>query len=303
MRIIDRYLLRQFVQTFVICFLSLVGLFIIFDLFTNLEEFVTCGRKSGGVLSFIARYYTYQTILFFDRTGGILALISAMFTVSWIQRHNEMTALMSAGVSRFRVLLPIIIAVAVVSLLSAANREILMPRYRHELSRRPQDPSGSKPQSLASRYDGRTNVALGGKCTYADENRIEEPSFRMPPNLYDYGSQLTADNAYYKPPRGRSSRRISLFGMRQPKNLNTRRSLWLNGEPVLITPRNAPDWLKADQCFLVSDVDFDQLTGGKSLTQLSSTAQLIQGLRNPAWTTAPQSAWRSMLGWCSLSWT
>ena len=50
MRIIDRYLLRQFVQTFLICFLSLVGLFIVFDLFTNLEEFVTCGKKAGGVM-------------------------------------------------------------------------------------------------------------------------------------------------------------------------------------------------------------------------------------------------------------
>ena len=29
-----------------------------------------------------------------------------------------------------------------------------------------------------------------------------------------------------------------------------------------------------------SDVDFDQLTCGKSLTQLSSTAELIRGLRN-----------------------
>ena len=106
-----------------------------------------------------------------------------MFTVSWIQRHNEMTALMAAGVSRFRVLLPIIVAVAVVSLLSAANREILMPRYRHELSRGSKDPSGNKPQSLGSRYDGRTNVVLGGKNTFADEQRIEEPSFRMPPEL------------------------------------------------------------------------------------------------------------------------
>jgi len=282
MRIMDRYLLRQFIQTFVICFLSLVGLFIIFDLFTNLEEFVTCGRKAGGVLPFIAEYYMYQTIMFFDRTGGVLALISAMFTVAWIQRHNEMTALMSVGVSRFRVLLPIIIAVGVISLLMAANREILMPRYRHELSRRPQDPSGSKPQSLGSRYDGRTNVALGGKCTYADDKRIEEPSFQMPTNLYDYGSRLAADNAYYRPPEGNHPGGYLFDGMRRPKNLNTRPSLRLNGERVLITPCDEPDWLKPDQCFLVSEVDFDQLTGGKSLTQLSSTVQLIRGLRNPS---------------------
>ncbi len=48
MRIIDRYLLRQFVQTFLICFLSLVGIVIVFDLFTNLDEFVEAGKANGG---------------------------------------------------------------------------------------------------------------------------------------------------------------------------------------------------------------------------------------------------------------
>jgi lipopolysaccharide export system permease protein len=280
MQIIDRYLLRQFVQTFLICFLSLVGIVIVFDLFTNLDEFVIAGKAAGGVMSFITRYYMFQTIGFFDRIGGLLALVSAMFTVSWIQKNNEMTALMSAGVSRFRVLLPIILAVAVVSVILAANREILMPRYRHELSRGSKDPSGSKPQSLGSRYDGRTNVLLGGKNSYADQQRIEEPSFGMPPSLYAYGTALTADNAYYKPADSNHAGGYLFDGVRRPKNLDTRPSLPLGGPPVLITPHDAPQWLKPNQCFLVSDVDFDQLTGGKSLTQLSSTAQLIRGLRN-----------------------
>jgi len=282
MRIIDRYLLRQFVQTFSICFLSLIGLFIVIDLLTNLEEFVNAGRNAGGVMPFITRYYMFQTILFFDRTGGLLALVSAMFTVSWIQRHNEMTALLSAGVSRFRVLLPIISAVAVISVILAANREILMPRYRHELSRGSKDPSGSKPQALGWRYDGRTDVLLAGKNSFADEQRIEEPRFGMPTSLYAYGNTLTADNAYYKPPGGNHPGGYLFDGVRRPKDLNTRPSLSLNGQRVLITPYDEPQWLKPDQCFLVSGVDFDQLTGGKNLTQLSSTAQLIRGLRNPS---------------------
>jgi lipopolysaccharide export system permease protein len=280
MRIIDRYLLRQFVQTFLICFMSLIGLFVVIDLLTNLDEFVTAGKNSGGVMRFISRYYMFQTILFFDRTGGLLALVSAMFTVSWIQRHNEMTALLSAGVSRFRVLLPIICAVAVVSLVLAANREIVMPRYRHELSRGSKDPSGCKPQSLGSRYDGRTNVLLAGKSSYADKRRIEEPRFVMPTSLYKYGNTLTADNAYYKPPEGDRPGGYLFDGVRRPKNLDTRPSLWLDGQRVLITPCDEPKWLKPNQCFLVSDVDFDQLAEGKNLTQLSSTAQLIRGLRN-----------------------
>ena len=283
MRIIDRYLLRQFIQTFLICFLSLVGIVIVFDLFTNLDEFVEAGKANGGAMRFIGRYYLFQTIGFFDRIGGLLALISAMFTVSWIQRNNEMTALMSAGISRVRVLLPIIAAVAVVSLIMAANREILMPRFRHELSRGSKDPAGCKPQSLGSRYDGRTNVLLGGRNSFADQQRIEEPHFRMPSNLSVYGADLTAANAFYQPPcKSPEAARPGgyLFkGVRRPKNLNTRPSLPVGGPPVLMTPCDTP-WLKPDECFVASEVDFDQLTGGNSLAQLSSTAQLISGLRN-----------------------
>ncbi len=284
MFVIDRYLLRQFVQTFVICFLSLTGLYIVLDLFTNMDQFLRCGHKSGNVLSFIAQYYGYHTILFFNRTSGMLTLVSAMFTVAWIQRHNEMTALMASGVSRVRVLIPIIIAVAVVSLFSAANRELVIPRYRNEMSRRPQDPLGDMPQSLSSRYDYQTDVVLRGKNTFADHMRIEEPNFLLPATLADYGKQVMAENAYYVPPQGDRLGGYRFEGVREPKNLDTRPSLSLNGKAVLITPRDA-QWLKPGQCFIRSDVDFEQLNGdegAQAFKEMSSTSRLIASLRNPS---------------------
>ncbi len=282
MWIIDRYLLRQFVQTFLICFLSLVGLYVVFDLITHLDEFIECGRRAGGVAAFIFQYYCYQPILFFDRLGGLLALVSAMFTISWIQRHNEMTALMAAGVSRIRVLKPIIAAVAVVSLLAAVNRETLIPRYRSQLQRRPQDPAGDQPQALESRYDGRTMVLLGGKATFANKKRIKEPCFQMRSPLDTHGRQITADNAYYQPPAGDRPGGYLLDGVTKPKNLGARPSLLLKGEPVLITACDRPEWLKRNQCFLVSDVDFEHLVGGTNLQQMSSLGELIRGLKNPS---------------------
>ena len=282
MCIIDRYLLRQFVQAFLICLLSLTGLFIVFDAFTNLQEFMRCGAKSGGVWPLIARHYAYQSILVFDQTAGFLALVAAMFTVSWIQRHNEMTALMAAGIARIRVVLPLIIAAATISLVAAANRELLIPRYRTEMSRRPQDLIGDLPQSLELRYDNQTDVLLGGKNTYADRCRIEEPEFGMPPTLRDYGKQLTAENAYYLAPEGQRPGGYLLDKVREPKNLDSRPSLFWNARAVLITPRDAPGWLKPDQCFLVSDLDFDQLIGSPAVRQLSSTVQLITSLHNPS---------------------
>ena len=54
----------------------------------------------------------------------MISLIAAMFTVTWIQRHNEMTALMAAGISRVRVVRPVIIACVVLAALTAAGREV-----------------------------------------------------------------------------------------------------------------------------------------------------------------------------------
>jgi len=284
MGIIDRYLLRQFVQTFVICLLSLTGLYIVFDVFTNLDDFIRGGRQNGGVLLFVAQFYAHRWLLVFEFASGMLAMVSAMFTISWIQRHNEMTALMAAGVSRIRVLAPIIAAVAVVSLMSSVNRELVIPHYRDQLSLRPQDPLGDKPQSFKTPVrDNHTDVELYGQKTYADQKRIEEPCFTMrAPSLRVYGSQLTADNAYYRPPSGERPGGYLFDGVREPKNLDTRPSLPQGKPPVLITPHDAPDWLKPNQCFLVSGVSFDHLVGNIVYAQLSSTPQLIADLRNPS---------------------
>ena len=117
MNIIDRYLLRQFLQNFVICFVSLMGVYVIFDAFTNLEAFMSLA-KGLTLMKIIAAYYGTRTLFFFDRFSSLLVLMSAMFTMAWIQRHHEMTALMSAGISRIRVVAPVL----------AASVAIILPR-------------------------------------------------------------------------------------------------------------------------------------------------------------------------------
>jgi len=280
MRIIDRYLLGQFLRTFVICYLSLVGLYIVFDAFTHLEEFFRCAEKAGGLLSLMGSYYGYRAILFFDRTSGLLTLVAAMFTISWIQRHNELTALQSAGISRLRVAAPIIVAAGVIALLSAANRELIIPQCRDELVRRPANLLGQYGEELKATYDQQTSVLFRGKATYADRQRIESPDFLMPDTLNQYGPRLVAENAFYRPPEGERPGGYLLEGVREPAGLAERPSLKLGDRPVLITPRDAPDWLQDEQAFLVSEMTFEQLTGGQAMRKFSSTPEMIAGLWN-----------------------
>ena len=100
MTILDRYVLRLYIGILLISFVSLTGLFIVVDAFNHLDEFISYSKQAGGPLQVLGSYYGARTLWFFDRMNGVLAMIAAMFTLTMMQRNNEMTALMAAGISR-----------------------------------------------------------------------------------------------------------------------------------------------------------------------------------------------------------
>lgn len=280
MTIIDRYLLRQFLKTFLICFLSLLGLFIVFHAFTNLEAFLKIAQRQGGLGRLMGAYYARQAILFFDMTVGFVNLTAAMYTMTWIQRHNELVALMAAGVPRVRAAVPVVAAVTGVIVLAVLNRELLIPRFREELSRKPQDLALDTPRPFSPQYDERTDILIRGQGAIAAARKIERPALRLPASLDHYTKQITAREAYYQPPTAKRPGGYLLVGVEHPKDLADRPSLQIEGFPVIITPRDAPDWLQRDQVFLVSGVSFEQLTNVDAWREFSSTSQLIRGLHN-----------------------
>src|SRR5712691_4322027 len=135
MPIIHRYLLRQFWRVFFICFLSLMGLYIVGDVFQNLEQFGRSSDKHGSVVPVLLRHYAFSSLSFFDTTSAIVTVIAAMFTLASFQRFNELTALLAAGIPKWKVIKPLVVAAAIVALAAAFNREFVMPACRDQLSR------------------------------------------------------------------------------------------------------------------------------------------------------------------------
>lgn len=278
--IIDRYLLRQFVQTFLICFFSLTGLYIVIDSFTNLEEFITYSRDNGGLLAVMGEYYAYRVLSFFDSTSQVISLIAAMFTVTWIQRHNELTALEAAGIPKSRIMKPVIATVLGIVVLSAANREFVIPSVREKLSSNAQDLGGSRGKPLVPRYDFETGVLLRSSGqAFANEKRIHKPDFQLPEGLDRYGPRVIAEDAYYRAPEKDRPGGYLLTGVSQPAGLDDQPSLPRDRPPVLLTRRDHA-WLKPGECFVASEVSFEYLAADSNWRQLSSTYELILGLRN-----------------------
>ena len=281
MLIIDRYILRLFTKVGLISFASLTGLYIMIDTAGNFEEFVSYSGRLGGFFRVIGDYYGPRVFTFFDRISGLLPLIAAMFAVTWLQRTNELTALMAGGVSKLRVLAPLIIAAVVVSLLGVANRELLIPSVREKLTRNAQDWLGENPRPLTPRYDIATDILLGGKATIAAAKRIDHPNFRLPPSLRDFGRQLEADSAVYLEPQDSRPGGYLLEGMTNPSDIDDLPSATFNEQDLILTPHDT-DWLQPNQCFVASRVSFDRLASGNAWQQFASLPELIAGLRNPS---------------------
>jgi lipopolysaccharide export system permease protein len=278
--IIDRYMLRQFVQVFAICFLSLIGLYIVIDAFGHLDHFVDYADKHGSLLATMAGFYAYRAIAFFDRTSGVMTLIALMFTITWIQRYHEMTALLAAGIPRSRVLRPVLLAAIGVGLIAAANREVVMPNIRQQLAVDSKNLGGEQESLMQARFDS-NNILIGGERIIPAHKKIVRASFVLPRNLDQFGKQLIAAEAKFLPAEGNRPTGYLLSGVSGPKALIKQPSLLVDGNPVIITPIGN-NWLQPDQVFVVSSLSFEFLSAGANWRDFAATREMIHELRNPS---------------------
>jgi lipopolysaccharide export system permease protein len=278
--ILDRYILKLFVKAVLGTFASLTGLFIVIDAFGHVEEFMSMGEAHGGLMRALAIYYGPRALWFFDLLGPVTAHLAAIFAITTLIRTNELTAIMAGGVSKGRIVKPLIFAAAAVSLLGIFNRECWIPAVRDTLMREAKDWRGQQQKTLRPTYDYQTDIFIGGQKTVADGKKILMPQFRLPANS-EIGSQLAAEAAYYLPATADHPAGYVLDRVTTPEDIDQRPTLMINGKPAVITLRNH-DFLTYGQCFVASDVTFEQLAGGSMWRQFASTAELMEHLRNPS---------------------
>ncbi|MFM8436691.1 MAG: LptF/LptG family permease [Planctomycetia bacterium] len=279
--LIDRYITRAQLHAFVIVFVSLAGLTFVVDAFTNIEEFIAHGAQAGGLWRVLASYYGCRLISFFDATSPVIALASAMFALSWLERHNELTALLAAGISRWRIARPALVFAAAVSVLAMANREVVLPRVRHAFSRNAQDLRGDAAHPFEARYDHRTEILFRGRTARMADCRIEAPSLLLPPALAEYGPQIDAAVAVWKPAGEGRPAGYLLGGESEPADIDRLEPVARDATPVVLTRATAA-WLQPGECFVVSDVTFEQMIGSTNWSQYSATPDLVRAIANPS---------------------
>jgi lipopolysaccharide export system permease protein len=168
-----------------------------------------------------------------------------------------------------------------VALLAATNREFVLPRIRQAFARNAQDLKGEFVAPFEPRYDNRTDILFRGRGAQATKARIDQPSLLMPPQLSSYGPQITAAEALYKPAVGDRPAGYLLRGIREPADIDGLPALECGGAPVVLS-RAVASWLEPRECFVISEVTFEQLIGSTNWSQYSSTLDLLRAIRNPS---------------------
>src|SRR2546426_12759992 len=133
MTLFDRLLIRGYLKAYLVCLTSLLSLYVVVDLFTNIDDFAEHHRGLVAIVKHIGIYYGYRVLQYFDRMSEAIVLLAAMFTVAWMQRNNELLPLLSAGVSTRRVVGPVLLAACATLVLSVLNQELVLPNIDNYL--------------------------------------------------------------------------------------------------------------------------------------------------------------------------
>jgi lipopolysaccharide export system permease protein len=123
MKIIDKYLVKQFLQTLAFGILGFTFIFIVIDAMENLDDFID---QSVPALKIIHYYVVFSPEIIKLMTP-VAVLFAAMFTASKSANLSELTAIKACGVSLFRFMLPFIITTLIISFMAVYFSGYVVP--------------------------------------------------------------------------------------------------------------------------------------------------------------------------------
>lgn len=288
MRILDRERYWAYLKAYVVCFTALVGLAIVIDAFSNFDEFTKRASGAFELFRVMGRFYLVRMTEWYDRLCGVIGMMAAIFTVTWMQKNNELLAMLAAGISTHRVIRPVIVSTAIVSALAIANQEFLMPDLAEELMKR-HDDDGSAPVRVTSRYDV-YGILVTGETADRRTQTAEKLTVTFPAQLVGSQYVLEAKQATYIPDGDFKSPRRGgwlLRGVATDTSKAKERpdGVWierLENDAGFPPPFGDNSAIAGETYFVKTSLTFRDVTRRRQWYRYAKTTELIRGLSDPA---------------------
>ncbi len=179
MKILDRYLLREFAVYLLLGIVGIIAIFVVVDVFEKIDVFLD--HHAG--LSLVTRYYLYRLPEWLVQVLPIALLLATFLALGQLNKFGELTAMRTCGRSLMGILSPVLVISIASALLSLLVSEFVVP----ETNRRrdvifDQDIQGLRRQEVTERADV-TYLGEGGRIFYmrlylVKEQRMHEVSLQ-----------------------------------------------------------------------------------------------------------------------------
>lgn len=122
-KIIHRYILKQFLVTLLLCLFAATSLFLIFDFFERSNDFFKSDAEAFDALS----YSLYKIPFIIHTMTPVAVLVSTLISVGRLAQNSEVTAMRACGISLFWLCRPLLAAGLLISGLMFVSGETVVP--------------------------------------------------------------------------------------------------------------------------------------------------------------------------------
>ncbi len=111
MKLLDKYILKQFILTALFGLITFMMIFVIIDLMENLDDFLDNNVPN----EIITQYYVAFLPEIIKLMTPVAVLLASLFTTGKLAGQNELTAMKAGGMSIYRYMFPIVLVALAVS--------------------------------------------------------------------------------------------------------------------------------------------------------------------------------------------
>jgi lipopolysaccharide export system permease protein len=123
MRLLDRYLSREYLRFYLLILISFTVIFLVVDFFDHLPRLM---RRGAGWYE-MALYFGLRLPYLIILTSPVVVLLAGLFLMDNLSKHSESVAIRSAGISIVRMVQPLFLIGAAVALMILLFGELVMP--------------------------------------------------------------------------------------------------------------------------------------------------------------------------------
>jgi lipopolysaccharide export system permease protein len=123
MKIVDRYLLREYLVAVLYCVAAFTMVQVLYDLFYHFSKFVAADLPART----IAKYYLYYLAPTVEFILPAALMLATLYTLWQFTRHGELTAMRASGLSLLRIMMPFLWVGIALTAVNGAIKEGVSP--------------------------------------------------------------------------------------------------------------------------------------------------------------------------------